>query len=55
MSHILAVEDNEIIGAIGSCVDKLLCKKIRRKCKIIGENYLGFKVHSYRFHMLKFC
>lgn len=44
MSHILAVENNEIVGAIGSCVDKLLCRKNIRKCKILGENYLGVKV-----------
>lgn len=49
MSHILAVENNEIVGAIGSCVDKLLCRKNIRKCKILGENYLGVKVLSLKF------
>lgn len=44
MSHILTIENNEIIGAIGGCVDKLLCRKSERKCKILSDNYLGVKV-----------
>ena len=32
-----------IIGAIGTCVDKILCRIEKRKCKIIGRLGLGFK------------
>lgn len=43
-SPILSIHDQNVLtGGIGSCVDRLLCKKEIRKCTIIGHNDLGSK------------
>ena len=35
-----------ITGTIGSCIDKMLCRIDKRKCKIIGKLGLGVKLEN---------
>lgn len=38
--------ENQIIGPIGHCIEKLLIKKDIRKCRIIGRNDFGMKLDN---------
>lgn len=44
MKHIMSVENEKVItGALGSCIDRILCPIGKRRCRIIGRLGLGVK------------
>ena len=47
LEHLISVKDERMItGAIGSCIDKMLCRIDKRKCRIIGRLGLGLKLDN---------
>lgn len=44
---ILAIKDRNVLtGGIGSCADRLLCKRSIRKCLVVGHNDIGSKLDN---------
>lgn len=43
---IVSVKDQEISGVLGICVDKILCKIKKRKCRLIKGYAFGEKLEN---------